>query len=223
LDAYTVTLADFIIPAIGANVQVSVQNALWMVAGQIVVAAGPANFRVVSVDSATTATLTFLGYANDLSPGVTISAGAGISPSGEVPELATQSVTAAGTAYQLTATSAFLNFGTTDPTVTVTAAGTYLVLARARLDYNGATFAAHRTITLKLRRTNNTPADLVSCAAGTDIITTLSYPAADLQTPPLIYTATAGDILQLWGDVSVVPTAGSLDATEATIVLVKLS
>jgi hypothetical protein len=76
------------------------------------------------------------------------------------------SVYAAGTAYQLTASDAALDFGTTDPSLTLTKAGTYLLTARVRLDYNGATFSAVRTATLKLRRTNNTAADLSNGSAA---------------------------------------------------------
>lgn len=135
------------------------------------------------------------------------------------------SVYAAGTAYALTDTAALLNFGTTDPSLTLNKAGTYLILGRVNLKYNAATFADSRTVTLKLRRTNNTPADLTngSMTALTDIITTLTYTMGVFNLQPVVYTtAVATDIIQLFGDVSVVPTAGSLDAVEASIVAIRL-
>jgi len=135
------------------------------------------------------------------------------------------SVYAAGTAYQLTATPALLNFGTTDPSLVINAPGVWLILARARIDYTAATFAAVRTGTLKLRRTNNTAADIGNSSAQylTEIVTTLTYTLDVIDLAPIIYTTTnSDDIIQLWGDISVLPSAGSLDAVEASIVAVKL-
>jgi len=139
---------------------------------------------------------------------------------------ASQSVYAAGTAYQLTATPALLDFGTTDPSLTLNSPGTYLLLARARIDYTAATFAAVRTVTAKLRRTNNTAADLTGASASllTSIITTLTFSLGHLVIPTVIYTtANSNDIIQLFGSVSVVPTAGSIDATEAEIIAIRLA
>lgn len=132
---------------------------------------------------------------------------------------------AAGTAYSLTAVSAALDFGTTDPSVVINKAGTYLLFGRVNLKYTAATFAASRTATLKLRRTNNTAADLTngSMTALTDIITTLTYTMGVFNLPPVVYTTTnTDDAITIFGDVSVVPTAGSLDAVEASVVAVRL-
>ncbi len=100
LNAYTTITADFTIPAVGSNVTVAVTNANWMVEGQNIVMEGPASFQVVSVTSSTSVILKFLGYIYDLSPGVTIASGTGVSPSGPQPF----------TALKATAT---LNFGNT--------------------------------------------------------------------------------------------------------------
>lgn len=138
----------------------------------------------------------------------------------------TYSIYAAGTAYQLTNTPALLNFGTTDPAITLTQAGTYLISGRIRLDYNAATFAAVRTATLKFRRTNNTAADLTNgtTALKTQIITTLTYTAGIVPMPQLIYTtANTNDVIELWGSLDTVPSAGSFDAVEADIQCVKIT
>lgn len=134
-------------------------------------------------------------------------------------------VYAVGTAYSLTATPAALDFGTTDPSIVLNKAGTYLLLGRVNVKYTAATFAASRTVTLKLRRTNNTPADLSngSMTALTDIITTLTYTMGVFNLPPVVVTtANTDDAVTIFGDVSVIPTAGSLDAVEASIVAVRL-
>jgi hypothetical protein len=124
-----------------------------------------------------------------------------------------------------TTSAAALDFGTTDPSLTLTKAGTYLLTARVRLDYNGATFSAVRTATLKLRRTNNTAADLSngSAAAKTQIVTTLSGTFMDITWQVLYTTSSTNDAIALFGSLDVVPSAGSLDAVEASIVAVRLA
>lgn len=226
INAYTVTTADFVVPAIGATVTVFVEETGWMVTGQPIFIEGPATFKVDSITNATTVVLEFLGQADDVSPAATISSGAGVSPGGIQGALTSLSVYASGSAYSLTNTSALLDFGTTDPSLTITEAGTYLLFARVRYDYNAATFAAVRTVTSKLRRTNNTAADVSNSSASwkTDIITTLTYTAVIHTLPVVSYTtANTDDVIQLWGDVSTVPSAGSLDAVEASIVALKIA
>lgn len=134
------------------------------------------------------------------------------------------SVFAAGTAYSLTNSAALLDFGTTDPSLTLNAAGTYLLLARAHLKYNAATFVANRTTTLKLRRTNNTAADLTSSTYThtTGILTTATESFIDATWPVLYTTANADDAIAIYGHVDTVPSAGSLDAVDASIVAIRL-
>jgi len=224
INAYTVTTADFVVPAVGDTVTVQVEDSSWMVVGQVIFIAGPSYWRVVSIPDSTSVELEFLGYTGDVSPGATISTGAGVSPGGVASALSSLSVHAAGTAYSLTNVAALLDFGTTDSTLVITAPGTWLILTRVRYDYNAATFAAVRTVTTALRRTNNTAADVISSAWKTDIITTLTYTAHFQVLPPVLYTtANSDDILQLWASVNTVPSAGSLDAVEAEIVCVKIS
>jgi len=134
-------------------------------------------------------------------------------------------VYASGTAYTLTNSSAAVDFGTTDPSLTLAQPGTYLIFSRANLKYTGATFAASRTVTLKLRRTNNTAGDLSNASTTflTDIITTLTYTAGVVQLPPVLYTTSNdSDVISLFGDVSAAPSAGSLDITAAEIIAIRL-
>lgn len=250
VNAYTQTTADFTVPAINSNVTVSVANSTWIVVGQEIFIEDAGYFVVVSKGSTTSVTLTYSDYDINTNAGNNVATGSGVGPGGtqitSVLPIAlggtsaitatlaraalgvggdSLSVYAAGSAYQLTNTSALLNFGTTDPSLTITSAGVWLILSRARIDYTGATFAAVRTGALKLRRTNNTAADLTSATAGflTDIITTLTYTLGSFTLPPIIYTTTnSNDVIELWGSISVVPSAGSLDASEAHIVAIKL-
>lgn len=134
-------------------------------------------------------------------------------------------VYAAGTAYSLTAVSAALNFGTTDPVITLDKAGTYALFANVTLNYVGATFAAVEAVTLKLRRTNNTAADVTnsSLVLATDIITTLTYTLGAVALPTVLYTtANTDDAITIFGDVVDAPSAGSVDAVAASIVAVRL-
>ncbi len=148
-----------------------------------------------------------------------------LSPSPGIGNKISTVVYGAGSAYSLTQTPALVNLGTTPPSITLADAGTYLLLARAGLKYNVATFAAVRTVTLKLRRTNNTPADLSNAITTflTSIITLLTFTAGSLVVPPVIYTAQNGDVVQLFGSIDTLPTAGSIDITECEIVAIKLS
>lgn len=254
-NAYTVTTAGFTIPVFGANVTISVALSSWASVNQPIFISDPAgvkfaSFRVVSTPSSLSLEITPYGYSGDSVNPATLASASTVSPSGTQPAGpiaiaggGTGSTTAttaraalgagganlvayaSGTAYQLTATPALLNFGTTDPSLTITSAGVWLILARARIDYTGATFAAVRTGTLKIRRTNNTAADIANSSVGflTGIITTLTYTLAVVDIQPIIYTTTnSNDILEVWGSISVIPTAGSIDASEASIVAIKL-
>jgi len=136
------------------------------------------------------------------------------------------SVYASGTAYSITTTSTNLDFGTTDPTLTISSAGTYRLFARVSLKYNAATFAASRTVTLKLRRNNNTPADIANTTItlATDIITTKTYEFAVATLPMVGYTtANANDQLMIFASIDTGPTAGSLDAIEAQITATRIN
>ncbi len=132
---------------------------------------------------------------------------------------------ASGTAYNLTATPAQLVFGTSNAQIVLDKAGTYLLLGTVNYEYSGATFAANRTVTTTLRRTNNTAADVTGSptAVGTNVVTTVSGIMARMVLPPVVYTtANTNDIITIFGSVSVVPTAGNLQASEANIVAFRL-
>ncbi len=131
---------------------------------------------------------------------------------------------AAGTAYSLTTSAALLDFGTTDPSITITPSGTYLLFARVHLKYNGATFAANRTVTLKIRKTSGTPADVANTPATfiTQVVTTFTATAGVISLPVVVYAASAGDVLEVWGSVDTGPTAGSLDAVEAELIAIRI-
>jgi len=82
-NAYTVTTANFIVPAANNNVTVAVADTAWMVVGQNVVTPGPYSFEVISVNGPTSVTLEWLDYSDDAATGATVTAGAGVSPGGQ--------------------------------------------------------------------------------------------------------------------------------------------
>ncbi len=136
------------------------------------------------------------------------------------------SVYATGTVYTLTAVSAGVDFGTTDPIITVNQVGNYKISARVKVALNGATFAANRTLTVKLRRTNNTPADVTSSSTTwiVPVVTTITNTLAVIQLPDVYYsTANATDTIQIFADISVLPTVGTISIDEASIVAVRLN
>ena len=127
---------------------------------------------------------------------------------------------AAGTVYTLTATSAAVDFGTTDPTVTLPVPGLYELNASGVLRYNGATFAANQTVVLKLRRTNSTATDVTSATTTitTSIITTTTDSAGAFVIPTTFYsTPRSGDIITIFASVSVIPSAGTISVESASI------
>lgn len=136
-----------------------------------------------------------------------------------------QSVIAAGTVYTITATQAAVDFGTTDPGVTLGAIGTYLILARARVDNVGATYSANRTVTLKVRRTNNTPADVAgtSMVIQTGIITTTDDTAGNVFSFALYTTTNTNDALALFAGIDVVASAGTSVVSDAAILVIRIA
>ena len=126
-----------------------------------------------------------------------------------------------GTVYTLTATAAAVAFGTKSPAIVLPEKGKWLISGYAVLRYEGATFASARTTTLKLRRTNNTAADIGEDGSRTlltGVVTTLTDIAGQIIIPPTVYeTANTDDAITLFGDVSVLPSAGTFTIVEAYI------
>lgn len=90
VDAFTRTTADFALPNDGdTTAPVPVENSTWMVIGQVVIVGvgwdgtgnGPAHFKVASIPSSTSVTLTKLTNIDDIVPPATITSGSTVSPS----------------------------------------------------------------------------------------------------------------------------------------------
>lgn len=130
----------------------------------------------------------------------------------------------AGTVYTLTTSSAKVDFGTTDPSITITTPGTYQISVNIRIQYNGLTTALN-ACNFKLRRTNNTAADLINASTNFNVpaVTLLSGTGGDCDMPSVIYTtANSNDVIELWANRSGGLTLGSIEVAEASIVAVRL-
>lgn len=126
----------------------------------------------------------------------------------------------AGTVYSITTTSQKIDFGTTDPVITITNAGTYTITINVQLGYNLATVLTSRNITIKVRRTNNTAADVSPQNASFQVPligTALTGTAGDCDVASFDYTASAGDVLELWISIDAGISTGSVQVTSASI------
>lgn len=129
-----------------------------------------------------------------------------------------------GSAYTVTNAAAAIVLGTTSPTITIDQSGTYLIISRARYELVGATFAATRLLTLKLNRTNNTPADLTNATSvfNTPVATLLTSTLTELTVHALYTTTNSDDVIVASTLVGTVPSAGSLTVNEASIIAIRL-
>ena len=130
-----------------------------------------------------------------------------------------------GTAYTLTGSVATVTGGTTSPTVTLAAPGTYVIFGNFVLNSVGATFAANQTCTFSLYRSNNTPATVASSSTVVTlpIMTTLTATQEAGSSNAVIYTtANSGDVLVLQAGLSATPSAGSMTIVGGGIYALRL-
>lgn len=145
---------------------------------------------------------------------------------GAQPTIAIVQTVGAGTAYALTNSMAAVDLGTTDPTIVIGAAGTWAIFANVQTAYAGATFAGLQTESIKVRRTNNTAADLTDStrSAPLSVVTALTEAGPAIVVGPIIYTtANTDDSLSIYATVSAAPGAGAMNVTAATITAIRLS
>lgn len=110
------------------------------------------------------------------------------------------------------------------PTLTINAAGTYIIMARADILYNGATTVADRSITMSLKRMNNSPGTLANSTiiAHTGVVTTLTSSMPGASWWCTYTTSNANDIINMIASITTVPSAGTLDITNASLIAYRL-
>ena len=130
-----------------------------------------------------------------------------------------------GTAYTLTATPAEVDRGTVDSAIVLAQAGTYKIRGRATISYNAATYGTAQTINLKLRRTNNTAADLTSSPINMPAFQLTAFSGGiEISTPEVTYsTANTNDRIALFASVSALPSAGTLTVVADSIAAERIS
>jgi len=223
INAFTITTSDFTVPAIGNTVTIAVGISSWAVIGENVFIFGPSNWQVTAIPTVTSLTVKFLGYTGDVAPTTVIGAGAGVTPSGL--QGTNQSLLPAISSYVVGGSQALTNSSVQLLTNSVTLAqGSYLLIAKLRIDFVGTTFAGNQTITVKLREVTNGPADLANTtiALATGTPTTITQTFADFPFPAVVYSAAANDKIEIFGTVSAAPGAGSVNVVEASILAIKL-
>lgn len=221
-NAFTVTTANFNVPAaLGDTVAISVADTSWMVAGQTIVVAGPATFSVTSITGPTTVGLTWVQGSGDVAGNTLITSGAGVSPSGPN-QVLNNPVGGYGVGAPQALTNSFAQV--LSISVTLPNTGKYLLFARLLANLAAATIT-NQTLTAKLRRTNNTAADIVGAVSTfkLPVVTTTTQTGADMPLPIVLYTATAGDIIQLFATLSAAAGAGAVNADEAELIAQQIS
>jgi hypothetical protein len=145
-------------------------------------------------------------------------------PPNTVPGSDNTTAYSAGTAYSLTTTPQKVDFGTTDPVITLPAAGTYIIFTNIKIEYAGLTTVLN-ACDFKLRRTNNTAADLANAATTFNVVATLlTGTGGDVDIAPIIYTTTNNnDVIELWANrQNGVSLLGNINIGEASIVAIRI-
>lgn len=134
-----------------------------------------------------------------------------------------QVVIGAGTAYTLTTSAAAIVLGTTSPSLTFSNAGTYLLSSDIDLNAVGATLTT-QTATIKLTRTNNTPADLTGATQTIKLptLTTATQAIGRFSPGTIVYTASANDTVVMEAVLSGTTGAGTVTASGGRIIAVQL-
>jgi hypothetical protein len=135
---------------------------------------------------------------------------------------------AAGTPYTLTASEALVDFGTTDPILKLSGVeGFWSVRARISVKLSGATFSSNKILTVKLK---NADGDIANSETSytIPITTTLTQTLGVIELPEVIYRSSApsglnpGDEIKIYAGLESLPSAGSVQITEASIVAIFL-
>lgn len=112
-----------------------------------------------------------------------------------------------------------------DSNINIQQAGTYLIQPRVNVKYNGATFTGGQTISFNLRRNNNIPTDIDNSTTTlyTSAVTTSNGTVAVNFMQPIIYTTNNNDDnLIIFGILGNLPSAGTVDVIESSIIATRL-
>lgn len=229
------------VTASGDQVSATVTNNAGFAIGQTVFIADPSpgtdhgTFRVISKAGTTTMVVEFLEAGGDTTPPFIVGSGGLVVGTGSptaLPIAIADGGTGAATkataqvalglgqaltsdfddalAYDITNSVAQI----TGIQVTTPAAGLYKVEGCISVLYTGVTFAASRLLTIRARNTTSS-VTATEKTVGTNIHTTLSFPAIDYVLPPVTVALALNDVVQLQCGLDTVESAGSSVVTDA--------
>lgn len=232
--AFSISVASSVMFVVGTDI----------IAGQgpgaVLANPGPWSGVITAIPSPNTITVKNLRTVDQ---GLTISSGALVAPIGFLPAvpllisqggtssttkaaaqtalgLGQNSIISSGAALAQAITAASLQVGAID--VTIPSLGSYELRAHVGVDFSGVTFAASRTITVKIRNITQA-SDIVNGVIHTQAVTTLSFPTHFLVLPHSLYaTAGAGDHLQLFAVIDVINSAGTLTLDSGSLEAIPL-
>lgn len=162
-------------------------------------------------------TITINGTTQDLSANRTFNVA--------FPGVNTFAAYSAGTAYTITTSMAKVDFGTTDPEITITTAGKYEIKANIKIQYSGLTTLAVTTLNFKLRRTNNTASDLPDALTSftVPVLTLASQTGGDCDFPVTFYTTlNANDVIEMQAQRGAI-SVGTITVGEASITATRIN
>lgn len=222
--------SDFTVPSVGNDVAITISTtspysgSTSFSEGEPFFIFGAGFFQVISISGFNQIIAQYLDYSQNINSGVVISAGTKIVPSGLQPAAPTSlpliTFYGIGGSQNLTTSPAQI----LSSTITL-AASSYLLSCTANIKLTGATYAANQVLTVKIRRTNNSATD-ISNAVTTftmPIVTTITETLGIITIPQVSYSATNGDILQVFASVGVTPSAGNVQAVEVSLVATPVS
>jgi hypothetical protein len=220
---FSIVQKDFTVPELAGPVSVIVDDNSWMVVGQAVFVFSAGYFTVNSLASTTVVGLTYTNQSGNTAARQPVSAAAKISPAGTQAPFPYSDATPAnvtGLSQALTDTATLV----AGATVTVPAAGLYLVLASATLELDGVATSADRQITLQVQNTT-AAATVATCEKDTGLWDQYSLAQGQSHqygTPYLTATFALNDVIELQASVSVLPESGTINVTDASLCIVPL-
>lgn len=224
IDAVTTTQASFVVPAVNAFVSIMVLSTAGFAEGQNIFITGAGSFLIGTIIASNQISAQYLNYATNINSGVTIVTNTRVVPGGlqgpsstSLPLLAFYGI--GGSQNLATSPAQILSS-------TITLAGqSYLLSCTANIKLTGATYAANQVLTVKIRRTNNSATDIASAVTTytMPIVTTITETLGIITLPQVSYVASAGDILQVFASVGVLPSAGNVQAVEVSLVATPVS
>lgn len=182
------------------------------------VLSGEAAFTYNAATNTATVGAISLGGGNEVSSiGPLVDSVDGTTPLNNIVE-----TTAAGTAYTLTTSYAAIDFGTTDPVIVLPNAGTYTIQAWVQTTLVSATTTT-QSVSFKMRRTNNTAADLGDISSAPLPVATIGSEIGPscVMISTKYTTANTNDSLTIQGLLSASLGAGTCTITAAHITAIR--